>query len=425
MRKEDTLRLDAHFLSRRIEIRGVKLWWLAERLGVDRKTVSRWVTGKVKRLARENAEALARELDCRLEELVVSDEADVLATREEQRVAAALVQQQDLMGLLSPTENWQLAESIIKATLQPDLPLRQLGRLYNLLSIAAWRQGHYGEAEAHAARARQIGEQTADRAVITKALFNQATIDSMLSRHAASLAAYEACLAHPEGFEDRRTHGSALFNVGMVYRDFARLPASLRAIEESCAVFGALRSDFNLAIAWTGLGIVATEAGDAPRAAAALERALAHAASGNVRRYQDAVPLYQGDLLCLTGRAAEGRPLVERGFAALTAYPVHDLAAHEIRARAARLAGALDDAEAAIARGLDATRDWPTARAYLLHEAARAALARGDAAGEVSRREAANALWSSQGLGVRARRGTVAEYDRMGAPALAPAKRRR
>lgn len=413
MRKEDTVRIDTHYLTRRIEVRNVKLWWLAEAIGVDKKSVSRWVTGKVKRVARGNATALAKALACTVEELTVTDEADVLATREQQRAASALVQQKDLMGLLSPSENWQLAESIIKATLQPDLPLRQLGQLYNLLAIAAWRQGHYEEAEAHTARAQSIGAQIHDRAIQTKALFNQATIDSLLARHAASLTGYQACLEHPEGFEDRRTHASALFNIGMVYRDFTRVAEARAAIAQAAEIFAAAQLEYNLAICWTGAGILETEAGDFTAAKLALDRAAVHAAQGNVARYRDAVPLYQGDVATLTGDVERGRTLVESGAAALLAYPVHDLAVHELRVRARRRAGDLDAAADALAEGLKATTGFATPRALLLEEAARLALARGDTAGERRQRTAANELWLTQGLPARRRDSPIVEYGKM------------
>lgn len=136
MRKEDTVPLNSHFVLRRIEVLGLKQWWLARELGVSEKTVNRWLTGRVKRVARYNAESLARQLGCRVEDVILPDETDVYATREEQRVAAGLLQERDLLGLLSPSDNWALAESLIKATMQPDLPLGHLGRLYNLLKRA-------------------------------------------------------------------------------------------------------------------------------------------------------------------------------------------------------------------------------------------------------------------------------------------------
>ena len=227
MKREDTVRVDAHFLTRRIEVLELKQGWVARQVGVDRKTVSRWVTGKVKRMSRESAEALAAVLDCDLDELTVSDEADVLATKEEQRVAAKLIQDNDLLQLLSPSDNWKLAEGVIRATLQPDLPRAQLGQLYNLLSIAAWRQGNYDEGRQRAERALELGEALGDQAIAHKARANLATIASLKGSQAEALEGYERCLAAPEYFANKRDHAAALSNVGAVYRSYRRTRESV------------------------------------------------------------------------------------------------------------------------------------------------------------------------------------------------------
>jgi transcriptional regulator with XRE-family HTH domain len=149
MRPQDTVRLDTHALVARFEASGLKQWALAERLGVHRKTVSRWLTGRIQRVERVNAEALAQILACPLDALLVGDGA-VYATAAEQARAASLVRERELVELLSPTADWELAERLVKATLRPELALDDLGRLYNLLSITAWRQQRYDEARGHA-----------------------------------------------------------------------------------------------------------------------------------------------------------------------------------------------------------------------------------------------------------------------------------
>ena len=195
----DMLRLDTHALGERLRTQGAKQAWLAERVGVDRKTVTRWATGRVKRLDREHAVLLAEALGCAVEDLTVKDEADVLATKEEQRVAAKLIQERDLLARLAPTDDWKLAESLIRATLQPNLPLAALGRLYNLLAIAAWRQGKYDEALRHAERAREIGERAKDAKIVCGAVYNTAVVESLRGDHLAALASYERCLERPGG----------------------------------------------------------------------------------------------------------------------------------------------------------------------------------------------------------------------------------
>ena len=42
MKKEDAVRLNTHYLVRRIEVLGLKQWWVAKEVGVDRKTVYAW-----------------------------------------------------------------------------------------------------------------------------------------------------------------------------------------------------------------------------------------------------------------------------------------------------------------------------------------------------------------------------------------------
>lgn len=410
MRKEDTLRLDPHALGRLIESQGVKQWWLARMIGVDRKTVGRWLSGKVKRIDRDNATQLAKYLECRIEDFSSRDEADVYATREEQRTAARLVEEKDLLGLLSSSDNWQLAGSLIKATLEPNLPLRELGQLYNLLSITTWRQGHYEEGARHAQRAREIGEQLEEKSLIFKACFNLATIDSLQSRHRSSLELYTRCIESPQYFESRRDHGSTHFNIGMVYRDFARFPESLAAIDEAIRIFEPEALDFNLAIAWVGRGTVETELGLLDRARQSLERARHHADQGKVPRYQVATDLYLGEVLCLEGRLTEARPLILQGFEGLTRFPVHDLACHEIMTRFHRRAGDLAAAVAAYENGLEATRDFPTHRALLLQEGSRLAASAGDPTEQTRRAQEANDLLDGMELGRRAIAPPIPEY---------------
>ena len=409
MRKESTVRLDTHFLLQRIEARGLKQQWIAERIGVDKKTVGRWCTGKVKRLSRENAEALAALLACELAELTVSDEADVLATKEEQRVAARLLQEQDLLQLLSPSDNWALAESLIKASLQPDLPRRDLGRLYNLLSIAAWRQGHYAEGARHAARAREIGQALGDRGVMWGATYNQAVIDSLLGDVGAALAGYERCLLRPECFDSPREHGKVLSNVGDAYRSLCCWEESVAAQEAALRLFEGLGLDLNLAIGWVSLGLVECERGRLAEAARAYAQGERHARAAGYARGVDCAPIYQADPQSLAGETGPARARVLAALPALARHEVYDLGC-QIAARVLRRAGDLRGAGAQLAEGLRRAASFPELSAMLRLEEARLALARGDPAGERAAREAAHEAFRRAGLAVRVNPEPVREH---------------
>ena len=408
MKREDTVRVDAHALTSLISERGVKHAWLAAQVGVDRKTVTRWVTGKVKRLAREHATALARALRCTPDALTPRDE--VLATKEEQRVAARLIEERDLLARLAPTDDWKLAEGLIRATLQPDLPLSSLGRLYNLLSIAAWRQGKYAEAGEHAERAREIGGRISDRKVVCGATYNKAVIASLCGDHAEALAAYERCLSSPADFESERDRGKVLSNLGVCYRETNRLEEGLARQEEAIRLFESLGLDLNLAIAWVSKGYVLTDLARFREAEDAQLRAERHAKSAGYRRGVDCAPIYRADPLSLRGERAAARKLVLDALPALERHEVYDLGCHEIAARVLRRAEDLQGASAQLEAGLARSDDFPTVRGALLLEEARLALARGDRKEEARARRAANAVFVRAGLPMRALRGPVREH---------------
>lgn len=404
------LRLDTHALTSRLRAQGVKQAWLAGRIGVDRKTVTRWATGKVKRLAREHAASLAEALGCGVEELTVADEEDVLATREEQRKAAKLIQERDLLARLAPTDDWKLAESLIRATLQPNLPLAALGRLYNLLATAAWRQGKYGEATRHAGRAREIGERADDRRIVCGATYNVAVIESLRGDHAAALAAYERCLERPEDFETDKERGKVLSNVSMCYRDVGRLDDALARQKDAIRVFEELGLDLNLAIAFVSLGYVLTDLARWKEAERAQLRAEEHARKAGYARGVDCAPIYRADPLGLRGERAAARALVVAALPSLARHEVYDLGCHEIAARVLRRAGDLDGAAAQLAEGLGRSKEFPAVHAVLRLEEARLALARGDRPGEARARARANEAFERAGLPRRAVSKVVREH---------------
>lgn len=408
MRKEDTVRLNTHYLVRRLEVLEMKQWLLADLVGVSAKTVNRWIAGKVARIARHNLVRLAAELHCAAEDLTLPDETDVHATREQQRIAARLIQERDLLQLLSPSDNWELAESLIKATMQPNLPLVHLGMLYNVLSIATWRQGHYEEGMAHAERAREIGEKCGDRGIIHKAVFNIATIDSLKGRPLSALEGFEWALRMPEYFASKRDHASALSNISSVYCDFARFNEAIEAQRKCIRMFEELKLPFNLAIAWTSLGMFHAELGLLDDAEHAITMAARYAAEGGYERGESQTLLYRANIASLRECHEEALQLAEDGMRRLQRFEVYDLECHEIAARVARRAGEIDEALLRLEKGLERTRPFPILHAHMLQEAARLSLTMGNDAAEPLRR--ANEIYAEMGLIPRIRMEPVVEY---------------
>lgn len=138
--------LNIHFIRNRIVALSLKQWWLAEQIGVDQKTVRRWLQGKVKQVKYENAKALADKLECELNEIMLSTDEDLLATPEDQKRAAELIASSQLMEKLGPIHEWDVLEALLKATIIPNLPAFVLGELYNKLSVTCWRQSKIDQA---------------------------------------------------------------------------------------------------------------------------------------------------------------------------------------------------------------------------------------------------------------------------------------
>ena len=67
------LTLNATALRNCVAERGLRQWWLAEQLGVDRRTVLRWINGQVRSIPPERARDLAQVLGCRLEDLLLHE----------------------------------------------------------------------------------------------------------------------------------------------------------------------------------------------------------------------------------------------------------------------------------------------------------------------------------------------------------------
>lgn len=410
MPRSDTLPLNTHFLVRRVENLGLKQWWVARQVGVSRKTVSRWVNGRVKRIEAESADALASVLDCDVADLTLGDDADVLATRAEQRAAARLIRERNLVSLLSPTDQWQLAEGLIRAAMLPDLPLRDLGALYNLLSTVEWRQGRYPEATRHAARALDIAGRVGDRLMEIKAVFNRATIDSLLGHTTPALAGFERVLAIPEAFDSPGGRASTSSNVGSVYRSLLRFDDAIEAQRAAIETFTRLGADYNLAIAWTSMGVVLAEAGRLGEALDAFDAAVRHARACGYERGVTSSSIYRADVQSLQGRTTEARNLVETHLPDLAGYEVYDLTGHECAARVYRRAGDLARAREQIDEGLRRSEGFLEIRALMAAEWARLEQAAGDDAAATTAIELANGSFREADLPMRMLAAPVPEY---------------
>ena len=131
MKTAESFPINITFLENRICELDLKQWWVAENIGVDRKTLARWLSGKVKNIKRDNLLALAHTLECEIDDLILKSDTLVVSSRAEQSEAAKRIVEDKLLEILTPSGDWPLLESIVKSTMEPGLSKHLLGKLYN------------------------------------------------------------------------------------------------------------------------------------------------------------------------------------------------------------------------------------------------------------------------------------------------------
>lgn len=230
------IRLDHVFLKNRVHELGLKQWWLAEQVGVDRKTVIRWLNGHVKSIQQDNAQKLSKILECSIEDLNLDDRADRLATHDDQKLAASLLAQSSLIDKLGPIGEWNVIESLLKATLVDGLPLNILGELYDQLSIASWRQSKIDQADVYNQKAEEIARKTGDQVVLASALLSKANIFSWRGKTSSAIATYYECLALEKYIEPRKI-GSISSNLGGVLYESGDLREAVKFLKQALDIF--------------------------------------------------------------------------------------------------------------------------------------------------------------------------------------------
>lgn len=284
MSKEEKVLLNLVYFDNRFRELELKQWWLAEEIGVDRKTIGRWLTGQTKRIRKDNLSKLAEILECIEEDLVLKDEASQFASSSEQKAAAKLIEQENLLEILTPTGKWPLLEGLIKASMEPNLPLSLLGQLYNFLCIAAWRQSNLDKAEMYLNKALEIANKTNHKTVIARAKLNEATLASFRGNIEESLVGYKYCIDNKRYLEEPGVYASALSNIGCVYQEYGDLDKSIEYQKMAIKAFTELDKPLNLSIAWIGLCDAYLEKGLLEEAWNACDESMSNAKKSQMQR---------------------------------------------------------------------------------------------------------------------------------------------
>ena len=186
--------LNSAWLRNRIAELGLKQWWLAEQLRVDKKTVGRWLQGRVRVMQRPHAQALAAVLGCRIEDFKLAADTVDLASADDQRAAAALLSSGLLIDKLGPVGDWDVVETLVKAVAVPDLPVHVLGELYHQLCVASWRQGKLDAAEHYNRATFEMANRCGDKRLLARAYASGANLLHWRGDTGLAIEHYRHCL---------------------------------------------------------------------------------------------------------------------------------------------------------------------------------------------------------------------------------------
>lgn len=339
----DLLTLNATALRNLMAQRGLRQWWLAEQLGVDRKTVLRWVNGQVRQVHPAKVQALAQVLGCTADTLLLHDPAAQLATADDQRAAGLAVVRSALLDRLGAIGEWDVVEQLLKASAVPDLPLPVLGRLYHQLCVACWRQSKLALARTHNEAALDIARRCDDRALQADALGSRANLLFWAGDLPAALATWHEALALAPWMGPRE-RGALHSNLGAALAETGEPGAGRLQLLLALDCFASEGTPMNHSIVHGHLALLALAQDEVEAAARHATISEAQARSGDYRRGLAFAPLLQALVAARRGDAHAAREALARSQAAFADQDINEALNHRLAAQVWRL---LDEPAAA------------------------------------------------------------------------------
>jgi DNA-binding Xre family transcriptional regulator len=132
-----TENLNRDQLKRLMQDKVVKHAWLAQKITVSEKTLTRWLNGTVTRIRAHNLQKLAEALDCAPNELIEASEINEYSSESNRAVLVTELSTDNLLYQLIASSKIKLAISLIKSTFHPQLPTNIISNFQIKLGYAA------------------------------------------------------------------------------------------------------------------------------------------------------------------------------------------------------------------------------------------------------------------------------------------------
>ncbi len=353
-----TVSIDAAKIVAKIEEQQLKRWWIAQQMGVDARTLRRWLNGQVKKMHLDNLTHLAEVLRCSKDELVVKSTADVFTNHNQLNVTADIIDNEGLVYDIFAEGKWGLIENILKAIIHFNMPRNGLAKIYINLSLLSWVQYNLEDSEAYAIKALDIGNKTQSSDIIyrAKVLLSLKKIFNSELAIAKELLEEVACKSL-----DTEVLSFCYINLGINLLFFGDYQQSEQILQTSFTFIDALKDSKSKSMMQnTAHAVLANLYFDAGRFTEARQSCLTSLQVAKNCGYKRGIGLALirlAELTALEGQTAEGVKLFEEGMSLISPSEVL-LMIYESGGSVYRLHGDFDRAEAAVRQGLSQSKSY-------------------------------------------------------------------
>ncbi len=413
MKKENTSPLNTSFINQRIKELDLKQVWLASKIGVDKITINRWTSGKVKRIASHNAKLLAQYLQCTVNDIILKNDIIAAGTNVEKESAIENILSDDLIAILSPFEKWDLAESIIKASIHPNIEPLKIAQLYNHLWCVNLNKNNFDQAIYFAYKALSISKRYVNKRMFVLSLFNIATAHVLNGNYNSSMSVYDYCVHNIEHLASQKEQAAIYNNLATLHQYYCNFNTSIDSFSKSVSLLAKEANYFKLCLTFIGIGDLYIEIGNIEEALSALSKAYDYAVKSNYRTGTIRSTFYKVDAFIVSRQLDEAVNMMKYDLNTLVENNIKDLHCYEILARYHRHLGNFNKALEIIQSGLNTCCSHPLEEARMLQEEARLALVMMNSKDESAFRKKANRLFKSGRLYDRIWNTTIAEYGHM------------
>lgn len=347
----------------------------------------------------------------------MQDSLEALGTRKDRWEAARQLQHSNLTEMVGPSYSWELAESLIRSTIDPEMPLDLQAALYmQLASCGIYSHKHElvrTSAEIALRKATEAGEESLAHRARTM-LGNEALMIGELKR---AISFYEEALRQRELFSSPAKLAGTLSNLAVAFSLRADFEEALETFAEAVSVWEMTEPVISMSTAWYLKARLHTELQMRDDARQAIQRCREVCSKIGFRKNANMCIVLEADLASQEGEHEEATRLAREAMKALEQTPNVSPEAHESIVRVLRCAGHIEESGRMLEEMMSQKIDDSYSVARLNLEKARHLMIAGDEEAATGHVQKANELFLALGAPKRVLKGLPSlDYKQVSRP---------